>query len=169
MKDKTLLYLLLFQLFALVLLFPYTPNGMRAFETVFGAGNLDEQKLIPPPTAPPETSPVPTPSPIPLSVFYRQIRDDLPGRYDLVSIRTEHDEFSDDLIAQLQHLSIPMILELHADGSGILGVFDSSILLTVDTDRMLISADRRPCPFFYLDGRLRVQDGNLDLIFEKQK
>ena len=166
MKNKTLFYLLLFQLIALVLLFPYTPNGEIFYESVFGAGNLNEEELIPPPT--PTPVPTPTPTPIPLSAFYTELRDELPGRYELVSFRNAGDEFSDALLTKLRGLGVPMGLELHPDGSATLGVFDQAILLEADFDRMLVTVGERVSPFFYLDGQLRVQDGEQYMRFEKQ-
>ena len=61
-----------------------------------------------------------------------------------------------------------MILELRGDGSAVLGIFDQAIALDLDTGRMLVFSEGKTIPFFYLDGQLRVQDGNLNMIFKKR-
>ena len=169
MKNRSLFYLLLFQLAALLLLFPYTPNGEKAMEFLFPAGNYDESSLIPPPTPEPtpEESPEPTPVPIPLTDFYSVLSSELPGRYDLTAVHNAENEFPDELIGHLQRLGIPMALELYTDGTAILGIFDQAILLDYDPDALLISYWGRTLPFFFLDGRLRIQDGSLFMVFEK--
>ena len=168
MKNRTLFYLLFFQLIALTLLFPYTPKGEAFMENYFPSVNLREEELIPPPTPAPTLPPSPTPTPVPLSGFFTGIGTELPGYYDLVSLRTEDDEFSDELLARLRQLGMPMILELREDGSGVLGIFDQAIALTLDTEKMLVFSEGKTMPFFYLDGRLRVQDGTQFMIFERR-
>ncbi len=167
MKNRTTLCVLLFLLFALALLYPYTLDGEQVPEPVYSAGNYAEEELIPPPTPEPTPEPTPVPAPLPLSAFYTELRDELPGRYELVSFRTAGEEFSDTTLDRLRKLGFPMAMELHADGSAILGIFDQAILLEVDTDRMLVSAGGRISPFFYLAGRLRIQDGEDAMVFEK--
>ena len=134
----------------------------------FPQGNLCEEELIPTPSPTPLEPPSPLPTPIPLSLFYSKTWTDLPGYYDLVSIRTENDEFSDGLLFRLQQLGVPMILELKEDGRAVLGIFDQAIALDLDAGRMLIFSEGKAIPFFYLDRQLRVQDGNLTMIFEKR-
>lgn len=168
MKNRTLFYLLFFQLIALTLLFPYTPKGEAFMEKYFLPGNLREEELLPPPTPAPAPTPAPTPTPIPLTAFYTEIGGELPGYYDLVSLRTEGGEFSDELLTRLRQLGMPMILELREDGSGVLGIFDHAIALTLDTEKMLAFSEGKTLPFFYLDGRLRVQDGAQFMIFERR-
>ena len=168
MKNRTMLYLLFFQLIALTLLFPYTPKGEQFMQQLFPQGNLREEELIPTPSPTPPEPISPPPTPVPLSLFYTEIGTDLPGYYDLVSIRTENDEFSDGLLSRLQQLGVPMILELRGDGSAVLGIFDQAIALDLDTGRMLVFSGGKTIPFFYLDGQLRVQDGNLNMIFKKR-
>ena len=163
-----MLYLLFFQLIALTLLFPYTPKGEQFMQQFFPQGNLCEEELIPTPSPTPLEPPSPLPTPIPLSLFYSKTWTDLPGYYDLVSIRTENDEFSDGLLFRLQQLGVPMILELKEDGRAVLGIFDQAIALDLDAGRMLIFSGGKTIPFFYLDGQLRVQDGNLNMIFIKR-
>ena len=85
-----------------------------------------------------------------------------------MSIRTENDEFSDGLLLRLRQLGVPMILELKEDGSALLGIFDQAIALDLDAGRMLVFSEGKAIPFFYLDGQLRIQDGNLNMIFEKR-
>ena len=104
MKNRTMLYLLFFQVIALTLLFPYTPKG----------------------------------------------------------------EQFDELLARLSQLGMPMILELHEDGSAVLGIFDRAIALEMDTEKMLVFSEGKTMPFFYLNGRLRVQDGARFMIFERR-
>ena len=162
MKNRTMLYLLFFQVIALTLLFPYTPKGEQFMERFFPQSNLREEELIPTPT------PSPTPTPVPLTTFYQEVGAELPGYYDLVSIRTEDDEFSDELLARLAQLGMPMILELHEDGSAVLGIFDRAIALEMDTEKMLVFSEGETMPFFYLNGRLRVQDGAQFMIFERR-
>ena len=163
-----MLYLLFFQLIALTLLFPYTPKGEQFMQQLFPQGNLREEELIPTPSpTPPEPHSTP-PTPIPLSLFYKKTGTDLPGYYDLVSIRTVNDEFSDGLLSRLQQLGVPMILELREDGNAVLGIFDQAIALNLDAGRMLVFSEGKAIPFFYLDGQLRVQDGNLHMIFKKR-
>ena len=168
MKNRTLFYLLFFQLIALTLLFPYTPKGEEFMEKYFPSVNLREEELIPPPTPTPTPTPSPPPTPVPLSGFYTGIGTELPGYYDLVSLRTEGGEFSDELLTRLRQLGMPMILELREDGSGVLGIFDQAIALTLDTGRMQVFSEGKTMPFFYLDGRLRVQDGTQFMIFERR-
>ena len=168
MKNRTMLYLLFFQLIALTLLFPYTPKGEQFMQQFFLQGNLREEELIPTPSPTPLEPISPPPTPVPLSLFYTEIGTDLPGYYDLVSIRTENDEFSDGLLSRLQQLGVPMILELKEDGRAVLGIFDQAIALDLDAGRMLIFSEGKAIPFFYLDGQLRIQDGNLNMIFEKR-
>ena len=168
MKNRTLFYLLFFQLIALTLLFPYTPRGEEFMANYFPSGNLREEELLPPPTPAPTPSPSPPPTPVPLSGFYTELGAELPGYYDLVSLRTEDDEFSDELLARLRQLGMPMILELREDGSAVLGIFDRAIALTLDTEKMLAFSEGKTLPFFYLDGRLRVQDGTQFMIFERR-
>ena len=134
----------------------------------FPQGNLREEELIPTPSPTPQELLSPPPTPIPLSLFYTKTGTDLPGYYDLVSIRTENDEFSDGLLFRLQQLGVPMILELKEDGSALLGIFDQAITLDLDAGRMLVFSEGKAIPFFYLDGQLRVQDGNLNMIFKKR-
>ena len=167
MKNRTLFYLLFFQVIALILLFPYTPKGEEFMANYFPSVNLREEELIPPPPAP-TPPPSPTPTPVPLSGFYTGIGTELPGYYDLVSIRTEGGEFSDELLTRLRQLGMPMILELREDGSGVLGIFDQAIALKMETERMLVFSEGKTLPFFYLDGRLRVQDGTQFMIFERR-
>ena len=167
MKNRTLFYLLFFQVIALILLFPYTPKGEEFMANYFPSVNLREQELIPPPPAP-TPPPSPTPTPVPLSGFFTGIGTELPGYYDLVSLRTEGGEFSDELLTRLRQLGMPMILELREDGSGVLGIFDQAIALTLDTEKMLAFSEGKTLPFFYLDGRLRVQDGTQFMIFERR-
>ena len=167
MKNRTLFYLLFFQLLALTLLFPYTPRGEEFMANYFPSGNFREEELIPPPPAP-TPPPSPTPTPVPLSGFFTGIGTELPGYYDLVSLRTEGGEFSDELLTRLRQLGMPMILELREDGSGVLGIFDQAIALTLDTEKMLAFSEGKTLPFFYLDGRLRVQDGTQFMIFERR-
>ena len=155
MKNRTMLYLLFFQVIALTLLFPYTPKGEQFMERFFPQSNLREEELIPT-------------TPVPLTSFYQGVGTELPGYYDLVSIRTEDDEFSDELLARLSQLGMPMILELHEDGSAILGIFDRAIALKMDTEKMLVFSEGKTMPFFYLNGRLRVQDGAQFMIFERR-
>ena len=85
-----------------------------------------------------------------------------------MSLRTEGDEFSDELLTRLRQLGMPMILELREDGNGVLGIFDQAIALTLDTGRMQVFSEGKTMPFFYLDGRLRVQDGTQFMIFERR-
>ena len=167
MKNRTLFYLLFFQVIALTLLFPYTPKGEEFMANYFPSVNLREEELIPPPPAP-TPPPFPTPTPVPLSGYYTEIGTELPGYYDLVSIRTEGGEFSDELLTRLRQLGMPMILELREDGSGVLGIFDQAIALTLDTEKMLAFSEGKTLPFFYLDGRLRIQDGTQFMIFERR-
>ena len=167
MKNRTLFYLLFFQVIALILLFPYTPKGEEFMANYFPSVNLREEELIPPPPAP-TPPPSPTPTPVPLSGFYTGIGTELPGYYDLVSLRTEGGEFSDELLTRLRQLGMPMILELREDGSGVLGIFDQAIALTLDTEKMLAFSEGKTLPFFYLDGRLRIQDGTQFMIFERR-
>lgn len=167
MKNRTLFYLLFFQVIALILLFPYTPKGEEFMANYFPSVNLREEELIPPPPAP-TPPPSPTPTPVPLSGFYTGIGTELPGYYDLVSLRTEGGEFSDELLTRLRQLGMPMILELREDGSGVLGIFDQAIALKMETERMLVFSEGKTLPFFYLDGRLRVQDGTQFMIFERR-
>ena len=63
---------------------------------------------------------------------------------------------------------MPMILELHEDGSAVLGIFDRAIALKMDTEKMLVFSEGKTMPFFYLNGRLRVQDGAQFMIFERR-
>ena len=167
MKNRTLFYLLFFQVIALILLFPYTPKGEEFMANYFPSVNLREEELIPPPPAP-TPAPSPTPAPVPLTAFYTGIGTELPGYYDLVSLRTEGGEFSDELLTRLRQLGMPMILELREDGSGVLGIFDQAIALTLDTEKMLAFSEGKTLPFFYLDGRLRIQDGMQFMIFERR-
>ena len=134
----------------------------------FPQGNLREEELIPTPSPTPPEPISPPPTPVPLSLFYTEIGTDLPGYYDLVSIRTENDEFSDGLLLRLRQLGVPMILELKEDGSALLGIFDQAIALDLDAGRMLVFSEGKAIPFFYLYGQLRLQDGNLNMIFEKR-
>ena len=168
MKNRTLFYLLFFQLLALTLLFPYTPRGEEFMSNYFPSGNLREEELIPPPTPAPTPTPSPPPTPVPLSRFYTEIGAELPGYYDLVSLRTEGNEFSDELLTRLRQLGMPMILELREDGTAVLGIFDQAIALTLDAGRMQVFSEGKTMPFFYLDGRLRIQDGEQFMIFERR-
>ncbi len=168
MKNRTLFYLLFFQLLALTLLFPYTPRGEEFMANYFPSGNLREEELIPPPTPAPTPPPSPPPTPVPLSRFYTELGAELPGYYDLVSLHTEDDEFSDELLARLRQLGMPMILELREDGTAILGIFDRAIALELDAGRMQVFSVGKTMPFFYLDGRLRIQDGEQFMIFERR-
>ena len=168
MKNRTLFYLLFFQVIALILLFPYTPKGEEFMANYFPSVNLRDEELIPPPTPAPTPAPSPTPAPVPLTAFYTGIGEELPGYYDLVSLRTEGGEFSDELLTRLRQLGMPMILELREDGSGVLGIFDQAIALTLDTENMLAFSEGKTLPFFYLDGRLRIQDGMQFMIFERR-
>ena len=168
MKNRTLFYLLFFQVAALTLLFPYTPKGEEFMANYFPSVNLREEELIPPPTPAPTPVPAPTLTPVPLTAFYTEIGAELPGYYDLVSMRTEDDGFSDELLARLHQLGMPMILELREDGRGVLGIFDQAIALKLDAGSMLVFSEGKTMPFFYLDGRLRVQDGTQFMIFERR-
>lgn len=174
MKKHTLFYLLLFPLIALTLLFPRMAEGAAFMEKHFPPVNLREKELIPTPSPTPEETPSPTPeeapspTPVPLSSFYTGIGAELAGYYDLVSIRTEEEEFSDELLARLRQLGMPMILELRVDGSGVLGIFDQAIALEVDADSMQVFFEGKTMPFFYLDGRLRIQDGSRYMLFERR-
>ena len=154
------------------------PNS-RQITFRFPSGNLEESALVSsddiivPPSegtrefeAVPDEPPDPTPSPLPLTDFYTDLRDELPGHYELFSISTPGNEFSDDLIARLQQLGFPMMLELYADGSAVLGIFDQAILLHYDWDRLLFSVGSAMLPFFYHDGELRVWEGDSYMLFQ---
>ena len=168
MKHKTFYYLVFFQLIALALLFPYTPNGQKATGHFFPGGNFGEDILISAlEEMPTEDTAVLSPS-VSYSDYYRDIRGELPGLYDLISIHTDDDTLSDELISHLHALGVPMMLELHADGSSIFGVFDQAITPEYDADRMLFLSDGNALPFFYLDNMLRIQEGEFHLIFEKR-
>ena len=67
MKNRTMLYLLFFQVIALTLLFPYTPKGEQFMERFFPQSNLREEELIPTPSPTPTPTPSPTPTPVPLT------------------------------------------------------------------------------------------------------
>ena len=182
MKNRTLLYLLFFQLITLTLFFLCTPRGESFMEKYFPSGNLREEELIPTPSPAPEAvpsltpeaalSPAPeaalSPAPVPLTAFYAEVGAELPGYWDLVSLHTEEDEFSDELLARLRQLGMPMILDLREDGSAVLGIFDRAIAMEMDLGRMLVFSEGKTLPFFYLDGRLRIQDGALFMIFERR-
>ena len=113
----------------------------------------------------PERSPEPTPSPIPLTDFYTDLRDELPGHYELVSVNTPGNEFSDELIVRLQQLGFPMMLELYADGSAVLGIFDQAILLHYDPNTLFFSVGSAKLSFFYLSGEIRVWEGDSYMLF----
>ena len=174
MKNRTLLYLLFFQLITLTLFFLCTPRGESFIEKHFPSGNLREEELIPTPSPAPEAVPSLTPeaalspAPVPLTAFYAEVGAELPGYWDLVSLHTEEDEFSDELLARLRQLGMPMILDLREDGSAVLGIFDRAIAMEMDLGRMLVVSEGKTLPFFYLDGRLRIQDGALFMIFERR-
>lgn len=171
MKRRSFLYLLFFQLIALTLLFPYTPNGPKAAERFFPPGNLGEDVLF---SEAEDVSAALAAEAArialgpPLSTYYTELRDELPGRYDLVSIHGEDGTLSDGLLTRLRELGVPMILELHEDGTAVYGVFDQAVAPGYDAGSMLFTMDGKVLPFFYLDHTLRIQDGNFCLIFEKQ-
>lgn len=176
MKHRTFLYLLFFQLIALTLLFPYTPNGQGLMDRLFPSGNFGEDVLLSEleeiaaqRETESETEPIVISDPIPLSDFYREVRDELPGLYQLVSVHTEDETINDDLLSRLQALGVPMLLELHADRTSIFGVFDQAVTPVFDFDCMQVSLNGKTLPFFYLDSMLRIQDSEYDLIFEKQQ
>ena len=171
MKRRNFLYLLFFQLIALTLLFPYTPNGRKAAERFFPPGNYGEDALyseardVSDALAAEEALKALGP---PLSTYYTELSSELPGRYDLISVHAEDGTLSDELLARLHGLGFPMVLELHADGSAIYGVFDQAITPDYDAGSMRFTMNGKTLPFFYLGGALRIQDGNRSLIFEKQ-
>ena len=74
----------------------------------------------------------------------------------------------DGLLSRLRELGFPLVLELYADGSAVLAIFDQALLPTWDADSLLFSLNGRVLPFFYFNGSLRIQDGDSFLFFEKQ-
>ena len=53
------------------------------------------------------------------------------------------------------------------DGSGLLRIFDRAETLLCDADSMLLRFQGETLPFFYLNGQLRVQDGDRYMVFQK--
>ena len=171
MKHRTFFYLLFFQLIALTLLFPYTPNGGKAAERFFPPGNYREDVLFSEARAVSDNLAKEAEAEAlgpPLSIYYTELRNELPGRYDLVSVHAEDGTLSDELLSRLHGLGFPMVLELHADGTAIYAVFDQAITPDYDADRMRFAMNGKSLPFFYAGGTLRIQDGDCCLIFEKQ-
>ena len=178
MKQNPIPPLILCLALVFLLLFPATPYGRDLVDTLFPTGNRGEEELLPSPAAqetePPssytelmELSPVPV-SPTPAPIMITELRNELPGHYVLAFLRTAEDEFSGELLAQLHQIGIPLELLLYPDGTGIFGVFDQATALSYDADRMQITMDGQTLPFFYLNGILRIQDGENCLCFEKQ-
>ena len=170
MKDGQIRMLILTLLLVLLLLFPLTPKGEQLISDCFPSVNYGENELIlePTPEPRPEETPSPTPVPLLLSDYYTELTAELPASYTLVSICTESDSFSDALLLQIRQWGFPMALELYADGTGFLRIFDQTEDLIFHPDSMLLSFQVKTVPFFFLDGRLRVHVGCRDLIFEKQ-
>ena len=82
MKRRNFLCLLFFQLIALTLLFPYTPNGRKAAERFFPPGNYGEDALfseardVSDALAAEEALKALGP---PLSTYYTELSSELPG------------------------------------------------------------------------------------------
>ena len=102
-----------------------------------------------------------------LSDFYTVLQEEVPGRYMLISV-CGGNEFSDELLTRLRELGFPLILELYADGTSILAIFDQAVIPAWNTDSLQFYMNGRTLPFFYLNGYLRIQDGNSFLVFAKQ-
>lgn len=177
MKQNPIPLLILCLALVFLLLFPVTPYGRDLVGTLFPTGNRGEEELLPSPatqeteppssdTDPVESSPVPF-SPSPAPIMITELRDELPGHYILAYLRTAEDEFSGELLAQLHQIGIPLEMLLYPDGIGVFGVFDQAAALSYDADRMQITMGSQSLPFFYLNGILRVQDGENYLCFEK--
>ena len=171
MRDSQFRTLILIQLLVLLLLFPFSPKGKQMVSGLFPSVNYREEALIPELTPAPvsaEISPSEPISPINLSNYYTSLKAELPANYTLVYIRTVPCDFSDELLLHLRQWGFPMMLDLCADNSGELRIFDRAEQLHYDPDSMLMRFREKTLSFFYLDGRLHVWDGDSCMIFERQ-
>ena len=170
MNDSPIRSLVRVLIFTLLILFPFTSTGERTISFLFPSVNMGEDTMIPAPAPNPTLEVLPSPElaePPVLSDYYTVCRAELPGSYGLVSIRTDTDEFSDELILQLRQRGVPLTLDLSDDGSGLLRIFDRAETLLCDADSMLLCFQDETLPFFYLGGKLRVQDGDRYMVFQK--
>lgn len=170
MNDSPIRSLVRVLIFTLLILFPFTSMGERTINQLFPSVNFGESSIIPAPAPNPTPEDLPSPEPAEppvLSDYYTVCRAELSGSYKLVSIRTDTDEFSDELLLQLQQRGVPLTLDLSDDGSGLLRIFDRAETLLCDADSMLLRFQGETLPFFYLNGQLRVQDGDRYMVFQK--
>ena len=167
MKHSPIPALLICLLLCFLLLFPATPYGDRLFDSVFPDGNRDEASMIPQAQESEDKPPSSAPTFLPAD-FFSSVREELPGRYDLISLYTLSEEFSDEMLTSLRQLGIPMVLILNSDGTAFLHIFDQAASLDLDTDHMMISMSGRTLPFYYSEGIIRIQDGDEFMIFRRE-
>lgn len=157
MKKRMLTFAVIF--LVLLLLFAalfFTAAGHRVIRMLFPSANLNENLLFFPGTPEEET---PT--------YTTSLSDELPGVYRLVSVRSHELELSDEDLAAIRGLGIPLRLELSEDGSAALTIFDLNLGLACDADRMLMRFGSEAYSFFYQDGLLTLWEDGTRLIFEK--
>lgn len=92
---------------------------------------------------------------------------DLLGSYRLLSVRSPELELSSEELDLIQHLGIPLQMELSEDGCAAISIFDLTLNLSCDVDRMQFYYGSDFYPFFYQDGFLTLWDGETHLVFEK--
>ena len=158
MKKRVLAaaVILLLVLLLLAALF-FTAEGHRVIRMLFPSANLNENLILLPGNSEEEPP-----------AYTTSLSNELPGVYLLLSVRSHDLELSDEDLAAIRSLGVPMKLVLSEDGSAALTIFDLNLSLTCDADRMLLRFGPEVCSFFYQDGRLTLWEDGTRLIFEKE-
>ena len=149
----------LIPLLVLLLLLPFTDYGQSILKLAAEPANREELLAVPPPPAPePEAEPEPSPAVVP---------PDFVGEYVLISVSGGGDDISEEDLARIRGLGIPLSLVIREDGSAQLEIFDETTKLFW-TDGVLSEQDGSGhCSFLFEDGRLTLTEDEAIFLFEK--
>lgn len=154
MRKQILIYCII--LLVLVALLLLTASSHQFLERLFPTANLNEGLIIHPGS--PGSNPAANTKPF---------IGDLLGSYRLLSVRSPELELSSEELDLIRHLGIPLQMELSEDGCAAISIFDLTLNLSCDVDRMQFYYGSDFYPFFYQDGFLTLWDGETHLVFEK--
>ena len=97
--------------------------------------------------------------------YKRSNSKQLVGKYELIEMKTDDNEFSKDDFDSLKDLNMTAILELKDDKTGVLEIFGNVKNLTYDDKTITI--DDSDSFYYYSDNKLTIEDKGEKLVFEK--
>ena len=89
-----------------------------------------------------------------------------PGTYYLTAAEAPDFTLSGELISAIRRLGIPLELEVNADGTAALRIFDRNWVMTWDAEQLFFLYQNESLPFSFRDGILTLWDGEIRLNFE---